>query len=135
MIRSLKNTGILSFLMTLAVFSQDKLSDFRWKNRVLIIPSADQAFIAQLAAEKPRLEERDMIVIVLRTDEPNPHSAKPELLEEIRHRFSQEPENTEFHLIGKDGTTTLNWSAKDFTFAKVYAAIDAMPMRQREMER
>ena len=52
---------------------------------------------------------------------------------ELVKKVSAEGGEKTVWLIGKDGNTVLQWSLEEFSFAKVFASIDGMPMRQREM--
>ncbi|SFE38903.1 DUF4174 domain-containing protein [Roseivivax sediminis] len=106
-----------------------ELSDYRWSNRpVLLFADADTdaAYAAQraaLAAAAPGLADRDIVVL---TD------TDPQARGALRARFA--PEGFLMVLVGKDGgvkrTETAPISADD-----LFATIDAMPMRRREMSR
>lgn len=115
-------------------FSQDSIDDFRWKNRLLVFSGSDEAILTKLAAEKAELSERDLKVFVLSGAGEKAHPAGEKLAEDFRERLKPPEGEPMAYLIGKDGRTTLKWKLRDFTFAKLYAAIDAMPMRQREMQ-
>jgi hypothetical protein len=86
-----------------------------------------------LETEEAALEERDLKVFILSGSGENEYAAKPELAAEFKARLKPPEDKPTVYLIGKDGRTTLEWPLSEFTFAKLYASIDAMPMRKREM--
>jgi hypothetical protein len=74
-----------------------------------------------------------MKVFILGGSGTSQYPADPKLTAEFIRRLSPDPETPKIFLIGKDGITTLSWEKGAFSFKKLYASIDAMPMRQREM--
>ena len=116
-----------------AIFAQERIEDFRGKNRLLIFSEIDEPTLSKLAAEKADLSERDMKVFVLSGAGEKAHPTNEKLAKAFRERLAPPEDEPTAYLIGKDGRTTLKWKLADFTFAKLYAAIDAMPMRRREM--
>ena len=116
-----------------AAFAQDRVEDFRWKNRLLVFSESDEATHEKLAAEKAELAERDLEVFILSGAGESAHPAGEKLAKDFRELLAPPEDEPMAYLIGKDGRTTLKWKLADFTFAKLYAAIDAMPMRRREM--
>lgn len=129
----MKPAILLVALASAALSAERTVSDFRWKNRLLVIPAAREGFARELDRQKAELEERDLRVFILGGRGADRFAASPEMAAELAKRLSSDPAKPKIHLIGKDGVTTLSWTAEDFTFAKLYAAIDAMPMRRREM--
>lgn len=115
-------------------FADTGISDFLWKNRLLVVSGATDALVEQFDAEEAGLFERDLQVFILSGSGKSDYPVKPKLAAEFTERLSPHPEKPKVYLIGKDGRTTLEWTLKDFTFKKLYASIDAMPMRQREMK-
>ncbi len=127
-----------SFILAVSLLSQtvlasDRISDFQWKNRLLIIPESTQSLNDQLARENTGLDERDLKVFILSGPGASKHPTGKELAAEFTKRLSPDPKEPKIFLIGKDGRTTLSWKSTEFSFKKLYASIDAMPMRQREM--
>jgi hypothetical protein len=94
--------------------------------------SAQTTALAQAAAG---LTERDMVVLIVGPrrifatfGRPAPEAeAKP-----LRRRFAVADDVFRVHLVGKDGGVKLTADAP-LSAADVFAVIDAMPMRQREM--
>ena len=114
----------------------ETLADFRWEKRVLVVSGADEGFLAGAEKEKAGLEDRDMRVFVL----DGVGAKKFPVGEKLRGEFSKklsvskdDAEKGKVWLIGKDGSTVLQWTLAEFSFKKVFASIDGMPMRQREM--
>ena len=116
------------------------LDPYRWRNRVLIlrVERFDQVALAQqkaLLREDPRgLADRDMVAFAVTADAVVPivgeAPASPPSLRIVRAR----PERGfQAVLIGKDGGVKAQWN-RPVPMATLFAAIDAMPMRQREMQ-
>ena len=120
----------ISMLLATAV-SAETLADFRWEKRLLVVTRSTPAIQKMLAAEKAGLAERDLEVFVLDGPGRPPGAA---LAKQLREKLKPRKDVPEVLLLGKDGQTTLRWKAADFTPAALYASIDAMPMRQREMK-
>jgi hypothetical protein len=115
------------------LFAQGKISDFQWKNRLLVVSGADAGIVKFLETQEAGLEERDLKVFILSGSGEKEYAAKPELAAEFKARLNPPAEKATVYLIGKDGRTTLEWPLSEFTIAKLFAIIDAMPMRKREM--
>ena len=115
-------------------FAETKISDFQWKNRLVIVAGASEALVGRFAEEKAGLEERDLRVFFLSGKGSEKQPVEPELAAEFRKRLSPEPGKAMVYLIGKDGRTTLRWSMQHFSFEKLFSSIDGMPLRQREIE-
>ncbi|MEH2246314.1 DUF4174 domain-containing protein [Nostoc sp.] len=115
----------------------------KWKNRVLLVfaPSVDNHSYQQqmqlLQEQKSGFTDRDLVIVqVLAT---NKSYANGQLIDEssaanLRNRFGVNKENFRVILVGKDGgvkrqnTTPVQATA-------IFEQIDAMPMRQQEMQR
>lgn len=120
-------------LMAPSASAGGKISDFQWKNRLLVIPESTGDLKNQLDNEQTGLEERDLKVFILSGPGSSDYPTDKELATEFSKRLSPDPDHPKIFLIGKDGRTTLSWKTTEFSFEKLYASIDAMPMRQREM--
>ncbi|WP_425051916.1 DUF4174 domain-containing protein [Psychromarinibacter sp. S121] len=103
------------------------LNSYRWDKRVVLLFGAgedDGTYTAardQLAAVAPALEDRDIVVL---TD------TAPEQQGAIRQGL--EVDGFAMVLVGKDGGVKIN-SAEPVSPDALFATIDAMPMRRREM--
>jgi hypothetical protein len=106
---------------------QETLDQYLWKNRpvLLFAPSErDEAYRLQmdtLAANKSGLAERHIVVL---SDVSAPGGSQL--------REALQIDGFEIVLIGKDGGVKLR-SKTPLDVEKLYAVIDAMPMRRREM--
>ncbi|MGJ8644097.1 MAG: DUF4174 domain-containing protein [Luteolibacter sp.] len=109
----------------------EKIADFQWEKRLLVVSGADEGFLVSVEKEKAGLEDRDMRIFVLAGEEQ--FAVGKELRAEFVKRLSVSEGDEKVWLIGKDGNTVLQWELEEFTFEKVFASIDGMPMRQREM--
>ena len=117
------------------------MQQYRWRNRVLVVsaPSADdwmlQEQLAQLASTSDEFAERDVVLVTLldnaasMADGCELSSAEAAA---TRADLGIRPGAFVLRLIGKDGSVKL--TASDTTSVKeIYALIDTMPMRQREL--
>lgn len=131
----MKSTIPLIVFTSSLVLADTEIADYHWKKRLLVLSEADAAMIENLSEEKAGLAERDLQVFVLSGVGIDKYPVKEKLAKEFQKGLSPELGKPTVWLIGKDGRTTLEWSAENFTFEKLFAAIDAMPMRQQEMEK
>ncbi|MCB1885000.1 MAG: DUF4174 domain-containing protein [Geminicoccaceae bacterium] len=118
----------------------DPLGHWRWERRVLVVAAparTDPSFEAQervLAADAGGLLERDLIVVEIVGDAVwASNGDTPEALA-LRARLDLPPDRFAVRLVGKDGRVKL---AEDAPIAldRLFALIDSMPMRRREMSR
>lgn len=127
----MKNTASVAALM----------EDYQWQNRVFLIfaPDSDNVSLAEqtanLSGMGAGLRARELVVWQLVNDIP------PSVNNEIYTGLSSQSfydyfsvKDAEFTviLLGKDGTTKLR-QTQPVTSNRLFALIDAMPMRQREM--
>jgi len=103
------------------------LETAQWNYRILVIPESSNQTLAKLKLNKPGLDERDIFVVIMGSNDPSA------LQQQIRNRFQIFADGKEILFIGKDGNTTVRWPVGAFTFEGLFQRIDAMPMRQREM--
>ena len=125
----------LLLLTSFMSISHGQITDFQWKSRILILSAADETMQRLLVSEKPSLEERDLKIFILTGNATEHQRPSPELAKKLITHLALAPETPMICLIGKDGVTTLKWAPEAFTFQKLYASIDAMPMRQLEIKR
>ncbi len=118
------------------------LAQFRWESRVVVIfPDKDNARTArqenQLMADRPGLEERDVVVLKVAGDTVRPlFGAVEDLDAKALARDLAAPLPGEFmtFLVGKDGTVKLT-IGEPISAAELFTIIDAMPMRSAEAAR
>lgn len=111
------------------------VKQLKWQNRVLILWSQDvDSTYADVTAEHTAaLNDRDLIVFVV--DETSLRTNFEGDLNDsfgasLRERYPQEKAN--FFLLGKDGG--LKRYGQEFSAREIFAVIDSMPMRMRELD-
>jgi len=125
----------------LAAASDFDLADLRWQSRPLILfaTSAEDptitAFRAGLSVVESELRERAVVLIeVVGADQASlDGTALPEgTAEALRRRYQVPGEARMLILVGKDGGEKLR-TPERWDLDEVFALIDGMPMRQREL--
>ncbi|MEM9057570.1 MAG: CIA30 family protein [Pseudomonadota bacterium] len=118
------------------------LADFRGSHRLLVLSAPRErsnavlAMLREVAAQRPAFDERDLLLIVAtdggawaaRAD----RSVKGEDAARLRDALAMPADRFALRLVGKDGTVKLSADAA-VPLEEVFALIDTMPMRQREM--
>jgi hypothetical protein len=118
------------------------LSDYVWKNRVLLAfaPSRTAEPLTSLRrswmAQIDEVAERDLMLVEVLQDSDSRAggdllSASP--VASLRNRFAIEPGRPTFILVGKDGTVKLR--STKIRMQQLFEVIDAMPMRRADMLR
>ena len=119
-----------------------KLSDYQWQHRILLIfaPSTSSAnYRQQMQAWQTNAagtQDRDLkLVQILGTGESqvDEQPISPESAERLRQQFELTPDEFAVILVGKDGTEKQR-SQTPTDLAVLFRTIDAMPMRQQEMQ-
>ncbi|MEH2266208.1 DUF4174 domain-containing protein [Nostoc sp.] len=121
--------------------SSFNLSSQKWKNRVLLVfaPSVDNHSYQQqmqlLQAHNSNFADRDLILVqVLATESyANREPIDKSSAGKLRSRFGVEKENFRVILVGKDGGVKRS-DATPVKATAIFEEIDAMPMRQQEMQ-
>jgi len=117
------------------------LGKYRWKNRLLFLfsPSPEVPDFRTLSEELNRhsdgLRERDLLIFRVLEQAPSSlDSQEITTLEatSLRRRFGITLGNFTVVLVGKDGTVKLKRQGP-IALEDIFALIDSMPMRQREM--
>ncbi len=124
---------VASFADLAAAQPLTSLSELRWSNRVVLVEDGDPRTIEQLAEQRAGLEERHVIWIAvgdLRVQSNAESGIAPVLLDELERDYFGRFDHKVF-LIGKDGT--LKSGQTELDLEELFARIDSMPMRQREM--
>ena len=118
------------------------LNDYQWKNRPLLLfafsPDAPayRTVMKQLNSQADQIADRDMVIIeifetgLVRVD------ARPmpaENADKLRKRFEVAEGMLTAILIGKDGGLKSRQTGR-IDLAEIFALIDTMPMRRREMQ-
>ncbi|QMS87417.1 DUF4174 domain-containing protein [Nostoc edaphicum CCNP1411] len=122
--------------------SSFNLSHQKWKNRVLLVfaPSIDNHTYQQqmqlLQEHNSGFADRDLVLVqVLSTDESyaNKQPIDESSAAKLRDRFEVDKESFRVILVGKDGGMKRSY-AKPVQATAIFEEIDAMPMRQQEMQ-
>ena len=119
------------------------LQQYQWRNRVLVVsaPSPDDSNLleqlAELASTSDEFADRDMVLVTL-LDNADAKAGDRKLtraeVAATRTALGIRPGSFALQLIGKDGSVKL--TAKSATsMNEIYALIDSMPMRQREISK
>ncbi|MEO1653786.1 MAG: DUF4174 domain-containing protein, partial [Bacteroidota bacterium] len=117
------------------------LQDFRWKNRIILLfgyHSRQESFQIQRALlqnQSSGLKERDLLLFQVFKMEEGKYlekRIKKSWAQALRQKFRVGARDFCLILIGKDGGVKLK-SNKAVPVQEIFALIDGMPMRQREM--
>ncbi len=131
---------LIAFLWLSALMNEViTLEDLKWKNRVLLVfPNMEENSFEwevndSLATE---IEERDLVYFLmadtsLQTN--SVYSFSPEYQKELLKRYALGSKKSCYVLIGKDGGSKVRKEGEMVNWEELFATIDAMPMRQREM--
>jgi Domain of unknown function (DUF4174) len=124
-------TATLVAAMAVSMAHAMPLSEYRWKNRVLVIsaPVGDGAAKEQrriYQAASKGMSERQIVLAEALDDSQRSM--------QIRSEVSASGGRFQVFLVGKDGHTALS-SDKPLSADYLFARVDAMPMRQDEMRR
>ena len=142
----MKMLFLVQFLFSLTAgcaFAQSgpNLADYQWKNRLLLVfsPSASEPSYRELEKNlqqfRAELKDRDLLVFHIICAEDavhHTHAFSPEAVRSLRQRYAVSDNNPTLILIGKDGGEKAR-QIGEFDLQALFARIDAMPMRQREM--
>ena len=117
--------------------SINHLSDFKWKNRVLVVITDKKKDIQDLIKNyNIELDEREFLVIqfdgkkAFISDKKMSQRFSNSLQKKIRNI----PKEIQFVLIGKDGRVK-NLYSKNANVNEIFLEVDNMPMRINEMKR
>ncbi|WP_426166630.1 DUF4174 domain-containing protein [Sandarakinorhabdus sp. DWP1-3-1] len=124
----------LPALLLLSALATVSIDAARWNERLLIVfaPSRNAPMLVrQLAVAGPGTRERDLRLVVVAGDDVDGAADDAATL---RRRFDARPGEFRALLIGKDGGIKLDERAPIST-ERLFATIDAMPMRRGEMRR
>ena len=123
----------LLIMTTMGTFAQDPLKMYTWKNRVVIVlgENTDHPLYSQqlkeLNSDSAVIQQRDIVIL---SSPGNDLSAGMEAW--IHEKYPVMQEGFRIVLIGKDGTVKYD-AHQPISADELYAIIDAMPMRRREM--
>ena len=110
----------------------ESLAQLQWSNRVIVVDASGQPATAPLVSAEAEVDDRHILWFVLNGD-----AIKTNYKGELSDKFAHHLRRTlqlapgEAVLIGKDGGIKSHRGQLDT--AALFAQIDTMPMRQREM--
>jgi len=130
---------ILIFIMVAQAETAPVLSDLdslEWKNRVIIVnePKNQDECLQLLKARVVEIDDRDIIWFIIRDDITLSNYSgqlSREFVDNMRERYGSG--NGKVILIGKDGG--IKFQSDYLNLEAIFSEIDAMPMRQFEMQR
>jgi len=129
----------LAVSSTTTAFATDEaplteLASLRWQHRIILVDGQVPDATARLRAAQPVIDERDIVWFVARQGRllsNYPGRMGDALAQRLDERYFSRSDARVF-LIGKDGELKASYQALDLP--SLFARIDAMPMRRREME-
>ncbi len=119
------------------------LSDYQWRYRPVLVfapseqNSAYRQQLQQWQAQIQGIRDRDMRLIEIFSAGESRASGQPVTVataNRLRHQFGVAPERFTVILVGKDGTEKQR-ELHPVSLTTLFRTIDAMPMRQRELQR
>ena len=123
--------------------STDLLHLHQWKQRVLLLFTSDasnslyQQQLDEYQQQEAGLKERDLVMYKILNDKviaPSGREYDRSVAQVLRNQYQVEKPGLTVVLIGKDGGEKLTEPGRLRT-DELFATIDGMPMRQREMRR
>lgn len=118
------------------------ISDFKWKNRVLLIFSPNSTHtnfnstLRMIKDHQEGFEEKDLVFYEIIENSGNydsDHLLRDEDATKLRDRFNIDPSEFRIILTGKDGGSKYK-SDEFIRHKKLFEIIDEMPMRRLEMK-
>jgi hypothetical protein len=117
------------------------LAQHQWKHRVILLfaPSSEQpdyqAMRKALAEQSDAVDERDLVVYHLYFDDSGSvgdQRLAPEAATALAENYDAPTDGFTYILVGKDGGEKMR-ADEAVAVEEIFARIDSMPMRQREM--
>ncbi|MDO6442873.1 DUF4174 domain-containing protein [Marinobacter sp. 2_MG-2023] len=113
----------------------DRLNDYRWKNRLILVQAASEngGEIETLRGVRAKVDDRDIVWFVSTGSGvvSNQQSVSSSLKSDVKAMLEESRSDGQVLLIGKDGGIKSRDSYLDLD--AIFRRIDAMPMRAREM--
>ena len=128
---------LLLFLNLDKLKSINHLTDFKWKNRVLVVVTNEKEEIKDLIKiHNIGLNEREFVVIQLDDEKAfiDYNQMSKRFSQSILKKVKNIPQQVYFVLIGKDGRIK-NLFSKNTGMNEIFSEVDKMPMRINEMKR
>ncbi|MDK8463458.1 DUF4174 domain-containing protein [Marinobacter sp. SS13-12] len=113
----------------------NRLSDYQWKNRLILVQAADEnaSEIETLRSAWAEVDDRDIVWFVNTGSDvvSNQKALSSRLESDVKALLEESRSDERVLLIGKDGGIKSRESSLDLH--TIFRRIDAMPMRIREM--
>ncbi|PPI80453.1 DUF4174 domain-containing protein [Marinobacter flavimaris] len=135
-----KNRTILTLMLLLITLTtqgagMNSLSDYQWKNRLILVQATDEnaGEIDTLRSARAEVDDRDIVWFVNTGADlvSNQDGVSSSLESEIKALLDQFRSDERVLLIGKDGGMKSREPSLDLD--AIFRRIDHMPMRMREM--
>ena len=135
-----KNRTILTLMLLLITLTtqgagMNSLSDYKWKNRLILVQATDEnaGEIDTLRSARAEVDDRDIVWFVNTGADlvSNQDGVSSSLESEIKALLDQFRSDERVLLIGKDGGMKSREPSLDLD--AIFRRIDRMPMRMREM--
>lgn len=135
-----KNRTILTLMLLLITLTtqgagMNSLSDYQWKNRLILVQATDEnaGEIDTLRSARAEVDDRDIVWFVNTGADlvSNQDGVSSSLESEIKALLYQFRSDERVLLIGKDGGMKSREPSLDLD--AIFRRIDRMPMRMREM--
>jgi hypothetical protein len=134
-----KRTVLALMLLLITLTTQgvgmNSLSDYQWKNRLILVQAADEnaGEIDTLRSARAAVDDRDIVWFVNTGADlvSNQDGVSSSLESEIKALLDQFRSDERVLLIGKDGGMKSREPSLDLD--AIFRRIDRMPMRMREM--
>ena len=135
-----KNRTILTLMLLLITLTtqgagMNSLSDYQWKNRLILVQATDEnaGEIDTLRSARAEVDDRDIVWFVNTGADlvSNQDGVSSSLESEIKALLDQFCSDGRVLLIGKDGGMKSREPSLDLD--AIFRRIDRMPMRMREM--
>ena len=135
-----KNRTILTLMLLLITLNtqgagMNSLSDYQWKNRLILVQATDEnaGEIDTLRSARAEVDDRDIVWFVNTGADlvSNQDGVSSSLESEIKALLDQFRSDERVLLIGKDGGMKSREPSLDLD--AIFRRIDRMPMRMREM--
>lgn len=133
--RTFRTTALLLIALTAHGADMNRLSDYQWKNRLILVQAEGEnnLEIETLRKARAEVDDRDVVWFVNTGSDlvSNQKSVSSSLENDIKSLFEKTGLHDRVLLIGKDGGIKSRDSSLDLD--AIFRRIDAMPMRIREM--
>ena len=133
--RTILTLMLLLITLTTQGAGMNSLSDYQWKNRLILVQAADKngGEIDTLRSARAAVDDRDIVWFVNTGADlvSNQDGVSSSLESEIKALLDQFRSDERVLLIGKDGGMKSREPSLDLD--AIFRRIDRMPMRMREM--